>query len=197
MMRRVTLFFGFLAVAAWLGGLVVFVGSIDAMREPTVDTNLQITDGIVVLTGGSERVTTGLELLESGRGKKLFISGVHKGLTLDGIVGSQPVPDNLRSCCIVLGHLAGSTFGNADETDIWMNLENYRSLRLVTANYHMPRSLLVFHAAMPDIVIVPHPVVPDSVKLDDWWRHPGTVDLLVTEYMKYLAAFVRVKVMGP
>jgi uncharacterized SAM-binding protein YcdF (DUF218 family) len=72
-----------------------------------------------------------------------------------------------------------------------MGLENYHSLRLVTANYHMPRSLLLFHANLPDINIIPHPVSPESVHLSEWWKHPGTVDLLAMEYDKYLFAYFR------
>jgi uncharacterized SAM-binding protein YcdF (DUF218 family) len=184
--------FALVLLGFWLYGFLHFVTDIESLHEPTVTTDLQTTDAIVVLTGGSERVTTGLELLESGRGKKLFISGVHKGLTLDGILGPQKIPDDLRHCCIMLGHKAGSTIGNAEETQVWMELENYHSLWLVTANYHMPRSLLLFHTAMPDIEIVPYPITPDSVKLFEWWLHPGTIELLATEYQKFL--IVRIKI---
>jgi len=179
------------AGAVWLYGFLQFVHAIESLREPALTPDLQNADAIVVLTGGSERVTTGIELLESGRGKKLFISGVHKGLTLDGVLGAQPVAADLRACCIVLGHQAGSTIGNALETQLWMTAENYHSLRLVTANYHMPRSLLLFHATMPNIEIIPHPVTPDSVKLFQWWLHPGTITLLATEYNKFMFANLR------
>ena len=172
----------------WLYGFLGFVDQIGSWREPVVQPGLEAADAIVVLTGGSERVTTGIELLESGNGKKLFISGVHKKLSLDGILGSQPVPAALRVCCIVLGYQAGSTVGNAEETRAWMKAEGFSSLRLVTANYHMPRSLLLFRAAMPEATIIPHPITPDSVKLYEWWEHPGTVELLATEYDKFLVA---------
>ena len=174
------------AAALWLAGLILFVDHIRDLREPPIDATLQQTDAIIVLTGGSERVTTGLELLRTGKARKLFISGVHPGLTLDPLIGNLLIPPGMRECCIALGHAAESTRGNADESLIWMTMQNYHSLRLVTANYHMPRSLLVFHAAMPDMAIVPHPVSPDSVKLNRWWLRPGTASLLVTEYNKYL-----------
>ena len=167
-----------------------FVGGVVSLREPDTSTPLEAADAIVVLTGGSERVATGVELLKSGQGKKLFISGVHKNLTLEGLFRPLSIPQELRACCVVLGHLAGSTSGNAEETRAWLKSENYASMRLVTANYHMPRSLLLFRAAMPDVKIVPYPVTPDNVKLDEWWRHPGTVELLATEYSKYLVARV-------
>ena len=72
-----------------------------------------------------------------------------------------------------------------------MDAEHYKSLSLVTANYHMPLSLLIFRAVMPDITIEPHPIAPESVKLDDWWLYPGTASLLATEYDKYLFAQLR------
>ena len=173
----------------WLAGLGMFVESIQAMDLDQPST--QDTDAIVVLTGGSERVTAGFDLLSAHKAKKLFISGVHPGLTLERIPGHEPVPKELRDCCISLGHDADSTFGNANETHDWMKEQGYQSLRLVTANYHMPRSLMVFRAEMPEIEIVPHPVAPDSVKLDDWWMRSGTASLLVTEYDKYLLARLR------
>jgi uncharacterized SAM-binding protein YcdF (DUF218 family) len=176
----------------WIYGFLGFIDDIEALREPGIQSGLQPSDAIVVLTGGSERVTTGIELLESGAGKKLFISGVHRKLSLESLLGAQSVPANLRSCCITLGYQAGDTVGNAEETREWMTIQEYHSLRLVTANYHMPRSLLLFHTIMPDIAIIPHPVTPDSVKLYEWWVHPGTVDLLTTEYGKYLVAQLKI-----
>jgi uncharacterized SAM-binding protein YcdF (DUF218 family) len=179
------------AASLWLAGLLIFVASIENLDEPQISPDLEVTDAIVALTGGSERVMTGFELLNSRKGSKLFISGVHPGLALDHLLGNKVVPDVLRQCCIILGHDAESTRGNADETRLWMRKESYHSLRLVTANYHMPRSLIIFRATMPDIYIVPHPISPESVKLAGWWNHPGTASLLVTEYNKYLYAALR------
>ena len=185
-------FIGLLLVL-WLSGLYCFVLTIEKLAEPSINPDLASVDAIVVLTGGSERLMTGLELLNAGKGKKLFISGVHAGLSLDHIIGYQAIDTHLRQCCIILGHAAESTRGNAEETLTWMTLEDYHSLRLVTANYHMPRSLLIFRAAMPTMEIIPHPIAPDSVKLDSWWERSGTASLLITEYNKYLLALLRLR----
>ena len=178
-----------LAAALWLIGLVLFAVEISLQTEIPGPT--EETDAIVVLTGGSERIAAGLELLAAHKGKKLFISGVHPGSSLDQLLGGQKIDKDLRACCIVLGHTAETTFGNAEETHGWMDAEHYKSLSLVTANYHMPRSLLIFRAVMPDFEIAPHPIAPESVKLEDWWRYPGTASLLATEYDKYLFAQLR------
>src|ERR1700736_5683632 len=76
-------------------------------------------------------------------------------------------------CCVVLGHRAVDTLGNAGETAQWMRQQGFHSLRLVTAWYHMRRSLLEFELAMPEIEIVPHPVFPDQVAHEHWWARPG------------------------
>ncbi len=183
---------GFLVLGLWTRGFLGFIGEIEAMRDPGVRAGLEATDAVVVLTGGSERMTTGLALLESGNGKKLFISGVNKKLSLDKVLSAQSAPQHLRDCCIVLGYRADSTKGNAEETRDWLKAEGYGSIRLVTANYHMPRSLLLFHNALPDVTIVPHPVAPSSVKLQQWWLYPGTINLIATEYAKYLVAQYKV-----
>ncbi|HEU0117060.1 MAG TPA: YdcF family protein [Alphaproteobacteria bacterium] len=178
-----------LAAVAWLLGLLVFVADVNGMAE--VEDAAAPTDAIVVLTGGSERIDAGLQLLKAGKGHKLFISGVHPGLKLDQLLTGQTVPKDLHDCCIILGHAAETTIGNAEETQTWMGIENYHSMRLVTSNYHMRRSLMIFHAAMPEMKIVPSPVVPDSVKLDRWWQRHGTASLLIVEYDKYLLAMFR------
>ena len=67
-----------------------------------------------------------------------------------------------------------------------MRQHGYRSLRLVTGGYHMPRSLLEFSEALPEAEVVPHPVFPDRVKQASWWTRPGTAALIIGEYNKYL-----------
>jgi uncharacterized SAM-binding protein YcdF (DUF218 family) len=91
----------------------------------------------------------------------------------------------------VLGHEADDTFGNAQETAQWIRGQGFHSLRLVTAWYHMPRSLLEFGRAMPEIDIVAHPVFPAQVKQEHWWAWRGTAVLLISEYVKYLGALAR------
>ncbi|TAN62734.1 MAG: YdcF family protein [Magnetospirillum sp.] len=172
---------------AWGGGLLMFATSLEAGVEDR-DT---VTDAIVVLTGGSDRLSSGLALLEAGKGRKLFISGVHKGVDLTELLRQAHPQPAEAPCCIVLGHTADDTAGNAAETAAWMETEHFTSLRLVTASYHMRRSILEFRRAMPKATIVAHPVFPDAFKREQWWRWPGTAHLLATEYTKYLAALAR------
>ncbi len=180
-----------LALALWLAGLSLFVAQVGQYNEPAEVAAFPSADAIVVLTGGSERLEAGLSLLRAGKGRKLLISGVYPGVGLDRILAGMDVPDALRDCCISLGYAADNTLGNAAETRAFMEKEGFRSLCLVTANYHMPRSYLFFRRKMPDIDILPYPVSPDIVSLPDWWLRPGTASLLAGEYNKYLYARLR------
>ncbi|MBF0393924.1 MAG: YdcF family protein [Alphaproteobacteria bacterium] len=174
------------AFVAWAAGLLWFAA---AMPEVVEDDDSP-TDAIVVLTGGSERLSAGFHLLASQRARKLFVSGVYHGVEVAELLSlSRQTPDEVE-CCIVLGYSADNTVGNALETAEWMAREGFSSLRLVTAQYHMRRSLLEFDAAMPEVRVIPHPVFPESVK-QDWWRWPGTASLIATEYNKYLVARLR------
>src|ERR1700747_3180358 len=149
----------------WLVGLWRFAAGIPS----DVTAPERQTDAIVVLTGGSLRVEGGLRLLAEGKAKKLFISGVYRGVDVTELLHvSRQSPDSV-ACCVVLGHAADNTLGNARETAQWMESEGYHSLRLVTASYHMPRSMLEFSRAMPGIEIVPNPVFPEFLQEAPLW----------------------------
>lgn len=175
--------------AIWVAGLVWFAESIPRPGgAPVPDTR---TDAVVVLTGGPLRLRTGLTLLEEGKARKLFVSGVNPRVEMAELLRTAEKTTSQADCCIVLGYAADNTTGNANETRGWMEREGYRSLRLVTASYHMRRSLLEFRRAMPGITVVAHPVFPDSFMADSWWSWPGTLTLIVSEYHKTLAAWLR------
>jgi uncharacterized SAM-binding protein YcdF (DUF218 family) len=179
--------FAILCLVSWLVGLLWFAADLPtSVAEPGRET-----DAIVVLTGGRGRVHQGLDLLAEQRAKKLFISGVYRGVDVRELLRiSQQSPADLE-CCIALGYEADSTRGNAIETADWLREQGMGSLRLVTSAYHMPRSLLEFRRVMPDVMIVPHPVFPQQVRQREWWRWSGSASLIVTEYNKYVIALAR------
>jgi uncharacterized SAM-binding protein YcdF (DUF218 family) len=169
-------------ILLWLAGFVWFVASSYLMQPDASST----TDAIVVVTGGRLRLEAGLELFAAGKARKLFISGVNQHVDRDELLHSlKPLPEN-AACCIVLGHEAIDTFGNARETAEWMHAEGYLSLRLVTSWYHMRRSLLEFGRAMPRVRIVAHPVYAPHVDPQRWWNWHGAPLLVLGEYDKYL-----------
>lgn len=191
---RMALHLGQLALAAalvWLGGFVWF-----ALNLPrSVADPERGTDGIVVLTGGSERLAVGLELLAAGKGKKLFVSGVFQTTRAEELQQHSRQAPELFECCVELGKQAEDTVGNAKESTEWARREGYSSLRVVTAGYHMPRSLVELGRAMPEIELVPNPVFPEHVKLDEWWAWPGTTALMAAEFSKYLVSLARTRLL--
>ncbi|ALG74401.1 hypothetical protein VY88_19560 [Azospirillum thiophilum] len=175
----------------WLAGLIWYAADVPRISPVIGPDAGRTTDAIVVLTGGSNRLGTGLELLAAGRARKLFVSGVYDGVEVQELLKLSRHSPTEMECCITLGYSADSTIGNAYETADWMRDQGFRSLRVVTANYHMRRSLLELSMAMPDMELVPHPVVAPTVHLDEWWLWPGTANLLVNEYNKLLVASLR------
>jgi uncharacterized SAM-binding protein YcdF (DUF218 family) len=169
------------AALAWLGGFLWFVhlASVPARHTPTAD-------GIVVLTGGADRVESGLRLLADGYARLLLVSGAARGAELPDlarVVGFDAAPLAGR---ITVGHSAVSTRGNAAETADWVHRNALHSLVVVTASYHMPRALAELSAAMPDIQLYPAPVQPPAMRGGGGGRL-STLRLLASEYTKWLA----------
>ncbi len=174
------------AAVVWIFGLFQFA---DRIPVRVVDETTR-TDAIIVLTGGSRRLGKGLDLLSQGLAGNLFISGVYQGVDVRKLLKIiKRKPEELENR-ISIG-IATNTTGNAMETKVWMTSGDFRSLRLVTAAYHMPRSLLEFRFAMPGRTIIPHPVFPENVKRERWWVWPGTASLLISEFNKFLFAWIR------
>lgn len=186
----------------WRGGLrraaivvgvpsLAFIGGLSWFAvPPAAEHEAASTDAIVVLTGGSQRLQSGFDLLRDGKGRELFVSGVNREVGLAELLRVAGNAPDWAACCVALGHDADNTEGNARETAQWMRRHGYRSLRLVTAWYHMRRSLLEFHRAMPQARIIPHPVFPEPV-WQHWRARHGTAPLLLSEYVKYLGTLLR------
>ena len=137
-------------VAVWASGLVWFA---DMIPDSVADTTTR-TDAIVVLTGGQGRLDSGLRLLAEDKAERLFISGVYRGVDVKTLLGMvRRTPDDIEDR-IGIGD-AVNTAGNATETAAWIRHHGVKSIRLVTASYHMPRSLLEFRHVLPDVEIVP------------------------------------------
>lgn len=174
------------AVAVWLIGLIRFVAT---LPDDVADARTR-TDAIVILTGGSDRLATGFRLLQQDLAHRVFVSGVPETVSVDRLleqVGLADFPIPLRSR-ITLGRRATNTVQNAKETADWCSEEGIRSIRLVTAAYHMKRSILEFQRVMPQVQIIVHPVFPEAVKQGQWWKYPGTLLLMAREYSKFLIA---------
>jgi uncharacterized SAM-binding protein YcdF (DUF218 family) len=134
------------------------------------------TDAIVVVTGGAGRVARGIELIEAGAARRLLISGVDPSVRPNELAAEYRVPRRLFACCIDLGNEAVDTRSNGEETAAWLKQRGYRTARLVTSEWHMPRALLELESATGDDVTI----TGDAVATNPPFA------MLVREYNKYL-----------
>lgn len=168
----------------WAIGFILFLIGVSFVQPS--DTTTQ-TDAIIVLTGGQNRVNTGLDLLAENKAEYLFISGVNQQVKIEELVRMWRTDLDYMPCCIVLGHAAHDTEGNARETSEWVRREGLQNLRLVTSNYHLPRAWLEFKHALPRRAIIAHPIKPASV--DDDSKH--FLELSFGEYNKTILTWAR------
>jgi len=190
-------------LARWIGFLTMFVGAAGAvlltagffwfaLRIPTEEVQLERNaDGIVVLTGAAARIPDAVELLAAGRGQRLLITGVYRATTAREMERLAPLYAKFRTCCIDIDRSAMNTFGNAIETRRWAHEHNFNSLIIVTSNWHMPRAMIELDHQLPDLTLIPYPVISEHMKHDAWWHNAESVRLLIAEYFKYLFALVR------
>jgi uncharacterized SAM-binding protein YcdF (DUF218 family) len=167
---------------AWVLGICIFIANIPDEHTPSMEP----TDAVVVLTGGSLRLEEGINIFHSFPSKKMLISGIGEGVTIKDLPATSHHLDASIRDKIVLGEIANSTITNAYETKIFMELNNFHSMRLVTSSYHIPRTKLIFGHVLPNIKIIYHPVYPANFRKNGYYISPKSFLMASNEYNKYL-----------
>ena len=182
-----------LLVGLLFGGFLRFADTVAGLTPPEKPK----ADAVVVLTGGTQRIDQAVNLLETGTGQRLLISGVHPDTSAARIREMTRAPQSLFVCCVDLGYDAIDTVGNALETAKWVHAHKYRRILVVTSNYHMPRSLLELHRIDPETQYVGYPIVYTDLKSENWMAMPEVVKAMVSEYVKLVGATVRAHLFTP
>jgi uncharacterized SAM-binding protein YcdF (DUF218 family) len=184
------------AIAFLGGGLFLFAAGYVwfALSLARVEPRLTVkAEGVVVFTGGSDRVLEAAGLFAHGQGKRMLITGVNRATRSSELARLLPLPRDLFNCCVDLGYQALDTIGNARETREWAQVHNItRSLIVVTSNYHMPRALAELSAELPEVRLYPFPVVSEHVNVAGWASDLNVIRLVGGEYLKYLGALTRI-----
>lgn len=160
-----------LAALAWVLGFAAFM-----LTLPPPLVRATTTDAIVVPTGGSGRIDRGLDLMRQHQAHRLLVTGVAPGVRAADLARRYRGSRALFACCVDLGGEAVDTRSNAEETARWVRLRGYRSIRLVTSDWHVRRARMELVAALGPGV----PVIADGVPSEPRLR------LLVSEYDKLL-----------
>lgn len=160
-----------IAVLAWVLGFAWFML---ALPGPADDRR---TDAIVVPTGGAGRIDRGLALLKMHAARRMLVTGVAPGVRQIDLALEYNASPDLFACCIDLGREAVDTRSNAEETAEWVRAHHYRSVRLVTSDWHLRRARLeLTHALGKDVVVIGDGVTGGAPRLP----------LLLAEYHKFL-----------
>lgn len=171
-----------------MGGFAAFATHVSRLTTPAEPAE---ADAIIVLTGGQARIDAAVDLLKSGKGKRLLISGVNPAARLIDLQMATGGDAGLFSCCVDIDHAALDTIGNAQESAKWVSTHAFGRVIVVTNNYHMPRSLLELKRFVGAIDLMPYPVVNTPLDGGEWLKNGNALRILFTEYAKYLAAVAR------
>ncbi len=140
----------------WCFGFALFMLTLPGPLEGNT------TDALVVPTGGAGRIERGLQLMRDGQAKRMLVTGVGPGVRPVDLARTHRAPARLLACCIDLGREAVDTRSNAEETAQWVRTHGYRTVRLVSTDWHLPRARMELRAALGDEVIVMADGVPSG-----------------------------------
>ena len=204
---KIVLAGGILALGMFIAGAQHFTHSIraDAAAAPA---QIQAMDksgnlAVVVATGGAGRIEAGFRLMLDHGASRMLISGAGDGVSKNDILrilgdakprNSAALAERL-DCCVDLGHEAVNTKGNASETIAWVQANAVDSIILVTADFHMPRTVIEFRRLMPELRVQPFPVPTRGISADgrgktQWWQSRQRILTVAREYGKYLASLI-------
>ncbi|WP_083347393.1 YdcF family protein [Rhizobium sp. LCM 4573] len=176
-----------LIVAGLFGGFLWYADSVTSLKAPDGVK----ADAIVVLTGGYQRIEQALGLLRDGAGHRLLISGAHPSTTPAQIRKVTQGSADLFDCCVDIGYDAIDTIGNANETARWIHDHGYKSVLVVTNNYHMIRSLHELRRADPETEFIAYPVINSDLSRKAWFTEPDVLRTMLSEYGKVVLATLR------
>lgn len=185
-------------ITLWMLGFFIFHHNIkQSWNEIKQNPSLQEkTDAIVVLTGGSERIRTAFHLLKNEYSDRLFISGVNDKVTLPELFALHKISKEdffKMTRKVEAGFAAKNTIENAKEIASWINKNNdIKTVRVITSNYHIDRAMIEINNQLADITFIAHPVIPINVRIDKWWKFSSSRNLIIAEYNKLIAAFLRI-----
>jgi uncharacterized SAM-binding protein YcdF (DUF218 family) len=164
-------FIAFVAILYVLGFALFAVTLGEPAAADTPDVN-----AIVAITGGKGRIERGATLLGEGKGRRLLIAGADPSVRKIDLVRRLGGKRKLFECCVDLGSESVDTRSNAEEAKRWIERHRYKSIRLVTSDWHMRRARYEFNRQLGKGI----EIIPDAVRTE-----PNFMTLFA-EYNKYV-----------
>lgn len=152
-------------------GFVLFSVTLGRPADETVRT-----DAAIVITGGSGRIEHGVDVLARGKARRLLVAGADPLVTKQDLIERLGGQARLVRCCVDLGSESVDTRSNAEEAQRWLARHDFRSVRLITSDWHMRRAGYEFARVLGGR----YRVVRDAVRTE-----PGFATLFA-EYNKYV-----------
>jgi uncharacterized SAM-binding protein YcdF (DUF218 family) len=135
---------GSLLLLVYALGFVLFAFTLGRPAQP----NAEVTDAAVVLTGGAGRIEHAIDVLKARKAGRLLVAGVDPSVTKADLVRRIPGSRKWLACCVDLGSESVDTRSNAEEAARWLARHHYRSLRLITSDWHMRRARYEFQKVL-------------------------------------------------
>jgi len=135
------------------------------------------TEAAVVLTGGSGRIEHAIQVLQERKAARLLVAGADPAVTKADIarrVGGSS--RQVLGCCVDLGSESVDTRSNAEESSRWLAKHHFKSVRLITSDWHMRRARYEFRKILGN----KYRIVTDAVRSE-----PSFLTLF-GEYNKYI-----------
>jgi uncharacterized SAM-binding protein YcdF (DUF218 family) len=142
------------------------------------------TDAAIVLTGGPGRIEHAIDVVKDHKAKRLLVAGVDPSVTKPDLARRIPASGPWLSCCVDLGSESVDTRSNAEEAGRWLARHSYKSVRLITSDWHMRRARYEFEKALGH----KYALTTDGVRTE-----PSFLTLF-GEYNKYLLRRIAVLV---
>ena len=171
----------------YVGGFLVYVAEYQRAAEPLFDR----ADGIVVLTGGPDRIGAAVQLLAEKHAGRLFITGVNEQTDEDDLVRAIPTLAKFMSCCVEIDRNAQNTHENAAQTIAWARQHHFNSLILVTAHAHLPRALFEIRTSGGENLKISPWRVGGPTRPEEWWHDIYNIRAMLIEYSKMTGSILR------
>ncbi|MEO5773665.1 MAG: YdcF family protein [Sphingomicrobium sp.] len=141
------------------------------------------TDAAIVLTGGPGRIERGLDVIRHGGARRMLIAGADPSVTKADLAKHIRGSGAILRCCVDLGSESVDTRSNAEEAQRWLAKGRYKSVRLITSDWHMRRANYEFRRVLGG----KYQIVADSVSTEPRFL------TLFGEYNKYVLRRIAVR----